>query len=760
MKRLSTKIEFLPARWLALIVLTVYLFTYAGVLHSIDEVATLTVTESLLVEQRWHTNQMAWDQARTPPQNAPGLDDNLYSKKGIGISLAALPLLALGKSWALGAVQLALLTNAFLTAAAVYLFYRLVITLQFSATTAALGALALGLATPLWPYARTLFSESLAALGLTLALLGMIRYRRQDRPPGNHTIVLPLFWAGAGLALMLLARSANAILIPPFLAYLVRTLQLHRSAQPGQSFSIRPLVAFALPLGMAVLATLLYNYIRFHTWLTFPQAPFETFSTPLQTGLAGLLISPGKGLLWYMPTTVLIVEGLSSWRATRRFDEYGLAATIVLITLLFYAKWYDWTGGRTWGPRLVVMITPALLLLCLPALDRLRQPTGAIRWWIGGCLLVSGLVQLPGVLLNFELLEATQMKSGVTFAQLLWSPVHSPLLTYWRYFFDPGWLDPAWARATFWQQPWPFIAGFMITGAGLVIIPVISIRREQRQQPDRHWWIAHMSVVLLFALVTVRLAASDPRWQESSANPIDNQAVVAYLQANKTMSDVALLDMTAATDQQGRQRFWLNNGPFGLPYIAWVRNSPALSLNEQLGRWLTPYGRIWLILQETVADDPNATTERWLDQQAYRGRQLWLGGQRIVEYMVARQTSLLQSITTPIRFGDAAVLTRYALPAGHQSNYLLLDLTWQAKPAAEWRFSVQALNSSGQVVAQLDDRPARLPGFRDQLGLVLPTDAQQIILKIYHSQNGAVAPVVGANGPTEYLSLRTLKLEN
>ena len=61
----------------------------------------------------------------------------------------------------------------------------------------------------------------------------------------------------------------------------------------------------------------------------------------------------------------------------------ALAATLIVITLLFYAKWYDWTGGRAWGPRLLVMTTPALLLLCLPALDRLRQSQGAARWWIG-----------------------------------------------------------------------------------------------------------------------------------------------------------------------------------------------------------------------------------------------------------------------------------------------------------------------------------------------------------------------------------------
>lgn len=753
-----TQLGKLPARWIALLLLTLYLLTYAGVTHSIDELATLTVTESLLLERRWHTNQMAWDQERTPPQNALGVDGNLYSKKGMGIALAALPLFALNRLWPhLGAIQLALLTNAFLTAVTVYLFYCVVVTLNFSTATAALATLALGIATPLWPYTHTLFSEPLAALGLCLALLSVFQQRRPTASASQRTAVMPLFWTSCGLALLVSARSANAILIPPFLAYLLRTARLQRATRPRYLFSFPAIIAFGLPLGGIVLVTLLYNYTRFHTWLTFPQAPFETFSTPLLTGLIGLLISPGKGLVWYMPVILLLFWGLSTWRATGHFDEYALATILFLLTLLFYAKWYDWTGGRTWGPRLLVMTTPALLLLCLPALDRLRQPQGAARWWIGGCLLLSILVQAPGVFLNFELLEAEQMKGGVTFTQLVWSPLRAPLLTYWRYFSESAWLDPAWWQPSFWQQPWPFTVGFVLTGGTLVTILVVGGRRAQQQQPDHNWWVAGVRFTLLFALLTVYLAADDPRWQESSANPVDNQAVLAYLRMNKAVGDVAVLDLTTATDQQGRQRFWMNQGASELPYIAWVRNSGALSLDEQLVRWLTPYQRVWLIMQETVEDDPNAATERWLDQQSYRGRQLWIGSQRIVEYMTATQTPPFPSATTPLAFGEAAVLTSYTLRPSHHADYLLIDLTWQAQPAAEWRFSVQALNSSGQVVVQLDDRPARLPGFRDQLGLALPADSQQVILKIYDSQTGAVAPAGGVNGQTEFIALLTLQ---
>lgn len=753
MTRLLTILERLPAHWLSLLLLTVYLFTYAGVTHSIDEIAALTVTESLLVEQRWHTNQMAWDQARIPSQNAPGLDGNLYSKKGLGVSLFALPFFALRQFWlSVGAVQLALLLNSFLTAATAYLFYRLTVTLHFSTTTAAIGTLALGLATPLWPYARTLFSESLAALGLCLALLGAVGYR-QAAP--DRSAALPLFWCSCGLALLVLARAANALLAAPVLLYIGYVSWRKQAMRWPFLLDYRELFALGLPLAGTVMLTLLYNYARFHTWFTFPQAAFETFSTPLLTGLTGLLVSPGKGILWYMPVVVLLFFGLPAWRQKERLPEYTLAATLIVITLLFYAKWYDWTGGRAWGPRLLVMTTPAMLVLCLPILDHLRFAQRAVRWGIGGVLGLSFLVQLPGVLLNFELLEAAQMKAGVTFEQLVWSLPHTPLLTYWPYFFNHSGFDPVWGRAAFWQQAWTQSGLFVVAGGLLLLTLGLGLQRVRRGEATRHLWMGTLLLAVLFALLTVRAAAGDPRWAERTANPADNRAVVDFLAAAAAPGDVVLLDMTAATDQQGRQGFWMNNGVSGVPYLAWTRNSPALALDEQLGRWLQPYSRLWIVMQETVENAPDSTTEQWLDQHAYRGRQQWLGSQRIVEYLTTSHLAPLVTVTTPIAFDNGAVLESYQVRPGYAPTYTLIDLAWQTNLAAAWRFSVQALDSHGQVVAQIDAAPARLPGQRDQIGLTLPPSAQQLILKLYHSQSGTVALVATTNATTEFLSLYT-----
>lgn len=751
MTRLLTLLDRLPAHWLSLLLFIVYLLTYAGVTHSVDEIAALSVTESLVVEQRWHTNQMAWDQARTPPQNAPGVDDNLYAKKGLGISLVALPFFMLNKLWPLfGAVRLTLLASSLLTAATGYFFYRLTRTLGFPSTTAAWGTLALGLATPLWPYARTLFSEPLAALGLCITLFSAFYYRQAE---AHSTKLGALFGCSCGLAMLILARSANGILVAPVLAYLGFIGWTRRTATSPLPFNVRELLALSLPLGGTLLLTLFYNYIRFHTWLTFPQAAIETFSTPLVTGVTGLLISPGKGLLWYMPVVVFSLFGLPDWRKKGHLPEYILATTLIVFTLLLYAKWYDWTGGRAWGPRLLVTSIPALLVLCLPVLDRLRQPQGYTRWWIGGVLLLSVLVQLPGALWNFEWVEAEQMEDGISFAQLVWSPAHTPLITAWTDFANRLWLDPIWWQTTFWQQPWTQSGLFLLLVLTLLSLLGLGLRRVYQAQPTARWWLASMGCALLLAIVIVRTAATDQRLAERTANPADNQAVIDYITVEHQPGDVVLLDMTAATDQQGRQRFWMNNSGSDVPYIAWVRNSTALSLDDQLAHWLEPYSRIWLVMQETVENTPDSTTEQWLDQHAYRGHQQWLGSQRVVEYLGAADHKPLITQSTPVAFGNVTVLENYQLQLGRASTYALLALTWQIKPTAVWRYSIQALNGSGQVVTQLDDAPARLPGQRDQLGLTLSPSIKQFILKIYNGQTGQIALVTINGKKREYLSL-------
>jgi len=98
----------------------IYLLSYRGGFHSVDEVSMFAVTESLVKFGKFNTDQIAWTQWTTSQREAQGffgVDGHVYSKKGLAMSLVMAPLYWLGLVIpGLGMLQTASLVNAILTA--------------------------------------------------------------------------------------------------------------------------------------------------------------------------------------------------------------------------------------------------------------------------------------------------------------------------------------------------------------------------------------------------------------------------------------------------------------------------------------------------------------------------------------------------------------------------------------------------------------------------------------------------------------------
>ena len=156
-----------------------YLLTYTGVIQSSDGLAMFATTESIVRGGEVDANQLLWMGLQ---QGSFGPDGDLYSRKGAGMSLLAVPLAWLAMLWSpVGLVQAALLLNPLLTAWTGGLLYRSVIRLGWSRYIAIVTALAFGLATLAWPYTQTFFSDPVAAWGLFGALYGMLAYSQNGR---------------------------------------------------------------------------------------------------------------------------------------------------------------------------------------------------------------------------------------------------------------------------------------------------------------------------------------------------------------------------------------------------------------------------------------------------------------------------------------------------------------------------------------------------------------------------------------------------
>jgi hypothetical protein len=105
-----------------------------------------------------------------------------------------------------------------------------------------------------------------------------------------------------------------------------------------------------------------HNFVRFGSVLeTGYGAEATRFTAPLLAGLGGLLLSPGKSVLWYAPPLLLAIVGSLRF-ARRRPDATALVVAMTVPALLATALYYQWWGGGAWGPRLLVPLLPLWLL--------------------------------------------------------------------------------------------------------------------------------------------------------------------------------------------------------------------------------------------------------------------------------------------------------------------------------------------------------------------------------------------------------------
>lgn len=102
------------------------------------------------------------------------------------------------------------------------------------------------------------------------------------------------------------------------------------------------------------------------------------FRHDLLTGVAGVLISPTRGLLVFSPFLLFLVltwKHLPQDRQERRLTLAMVAA--VALQIVLYAK-AEWRGGLSWGPRYMTDLLPFLMWMLVPVVDGLRRTGRAL----------------------------------------------------------------------------------------------------------------------------------------------------------------------------------------------------------------------------------------------------------------------------------------------------------------------------------------------------------------------------------------------
>lgn len=263
---------------------------------------------------------------------------------------------------------------------------------------------------------RRLVEPGPALLATTTLALGSSVLSVLSREPWQHTILVTLqcvaLWlvlkpgatsgrrwalaAGVLLGWGGLVRATAFLYVLPW-AWLVRRAGRDR---------LRPFLVGVLP---GVLATLAYNWWTFgRPWLLgqiiigrvrFGYEASQAVPYDPLGALAGLLVSPGRGLFLYSPVFLWALLVLGAAVIVRRCDKAGgrgglapwpfwlaPAVAIIAVNLASAATWKEWAGGWTYGPRYLADTIPLWGLVVAAAAQagrsRATVPRGltALAW--------------------------------------------------------------------------------------------------------------------------------------------------------------------------------------------------------------------------------------------------------------------------------------------------------------------------------------------------------------------------------------------
>jgi hypothetical protein len=293
--------------------------------------------------------------------------------------------------WKLGVIDIraplapsliAAVASSFLVSLAVAVLYLAARTV-IPRKRALLLAIGLGVGTGFWTTAsQTLWQHESVILGLALAVYGLMTIERAKWMGA----VLVGIGCGVATASRLQVAPATVILVAATFALAGRR---------------RGVLSGAL-VGAAVTPVLVTNYLWFGTVLgaapllerlhAGTHATFSSFRLQLD-GLAGLLVSPNRGLLIFSPIAVVALLGFArAFRAGRGSPLLWITAASVAQFLL-YAFYTVWWGGHTYGPRYMLDVLPLLVpaaalgMQALRGWPRLSLGYAALAWSIAVAML-------------------------------------------------------------------------------------------------------------------------------------------------------------------------------------------------------------------------------------------------------------------------------------------------------------------------------------------------------------------------------------
>lgn len=714
-----------------------FLLSFSGDLEAVDELAIYARAESLV---------------RTGSLEAPLLHfaeyHNPVGTVEPGFVFAVAPLYWLSQQLPFGnSLHAVLLLNPLLTALTAALIYAICRWLGYTTLPSLVAALAYAFGSLAWPYSQTLYREPLVAFGWTLTVLALVIWMEEKR---RGALVLAIL-----LLLALITVKATAFVGLPLV---LGSIVLYRYG--WKRFLV-------VTVGLTILALLLFqliNLLRFGASVPGASLLLQVFTADFYVRLYGLWLSPGKGLVFYMPAVLLGLAGLVRLRRTEPFLATLIALLALGVTAL-YATYAAWYGGLSWGPRFLIPVVPLLMIPVAELWRQARRPVS--RGLIVAVLLASVAVQLGAVSAHwwpgFEPLYNTgpepENNAGLNPANLHLSP---PLQQLRRW--QPEAVSLAWLRGnpdggfSFWPG---LAAGLVLSLAAAVLLGWWGSRRRV------HWgWL-----LLPPLLATAVLLGAD--WDTAAYR--EAQTEVEGRQIASWVNEVRPAPSTVVTVSNYFGNYWYYGFFRGDYRHYWYSpaQTEAFAINTPADR--LSYVSLVVDRLHMSPEHSGKELEWWLNDRYWRGGSEWADRYELIRYAAFPEGERAWQ-ASGVSFGESFAIPRYALTASRLEPGQLLGIELEIVRMGEQpdyhQLFVHLRHVDGSFQANGHDGPIRYGQLVDinwEVGEALherrvievPADAAPGVYEIvagFETPDGPLAPSQPTHKEAAYAVLGTVEI--
>ena len=363
------------------------------------------------------------------------------------------------------------------------------------------------------PYNNSLFPQPLQALCLITAVFFLYKSRHHGHSficnfirheiTNDKQGVIYSGLAALFFGMSIFTSPISGLFIPAFVIYSFIYLRRNR----------RLLLCFLVLLGLLLIIVGFVNYVRFGSFTEFGYGSgYGAFSYNRGwTGLVGLWLSPGKGLILYFPLVLFLPIAL---KFMYRHDKSLVFFTIYIViaiwlyfgTLEPYNESRFWSGAPAWGPRYMIPALPFFVVL----LGGLLKPYQNVKVKFFNAMklsliivcMASFIVNLPGILVWSEygvLYAWTQEKLGNNAMEIVtWDPKYSPIVQHIK-ILSEGYIsdipvatyrDTAWDYVTYGLAPCKYdlyifcmfgFVSFMMLVATAIVLAIIILKVNRKE---------------------------------------------------------------------------------------------------------------------------------------------------------------------------------------------------------------------------------------------------------------------------------------